>query len=134
MIVRFGGELPKWLVERRMQLNVSGSAEPADGDERVGEGDVVPGQSDEPLERLPEHQEQDGDRSVSDRHVGAVDVLVDRLGLRLSVELGACTAAMRRESKVRIDESGLDGPTQESAGDTTCGGPTRLPGIQVALA
>lgn len=71
---------------------------------------------------------------VSDGQVGAVDVVVDRLGLCLGVELGARAAVMWGELEVRIDESGLDGPTEKSAGATTCGGPARLPGIQVALA
>jgi hypothetical protein len=84
VVLGFSSKLAEGLVEWWMQLYVSGSSEP-DGDQRVGEGDVVPGQGDQSLEWLTEHEEKNGDGPVSHGQVGAVDVVADRLGLCLGV-------------------------------------------------
>lgn len=132
VVLGFSRELPEGLVDGRMHLDVGGSTQP-DGHQVIRDRHVVPGQGQEPFEWLSEHEEKNGDGSVSDGQVGGVDVVVDRLGLCVGIELSARAAAMWGESEVRVDEPGFDGPAEESACDTSGSGPAGLPGVEVAL-
>lgn len=125
------GELSPGAVEELWESDLE--AGESDGDQVVGDGHVVPGEPDDLLDLLGEHEHENRGSTVARCQLVAVEGVLHRLILLGRAESWAGAAAMFWQGGVGCDEPALDCPPEEPVSDQTGGGAGGHPAVEMAL-
>lgn len=131
VVARCGCQGAPGFIERGGQGDRVGAED--EGDQLIGDHDVLPGQLHDVFDLLAEDEHKDRRSTVAGREVAADGDAVEGPVLVGEVEPGAGAAAVRRHGQGGVDELGGDGPVQESMGGLAGGGPFGLPLVQMGL-
>jgi len=102
------GQFAPWFVERVRQYDLD--CTDADGDQVFGDVDVVPGESDDTLDLLPEDEDENRGSTVPCGEFVGVDDTVHRLLLVGRAHPRARSTAMALDLQIWSDQPGLDRP------------------------